>query len=229
MSWSVERWKGQAGKQLRGVGEWMGRRTPYAVYGALCGLSLWPLVEAAQGEGLLPVMMALGSVAGGVGGNLIAERVQRWVDRGDKRDAVEWVIEQAPQDDELRGALDEVLERLDAVGAAQAGLGEADRRRLDEALRDEMARLGNLPRFEAQLTGSGAIAQGTGTMAVGAGGTIVEGDVHGDAVSGSRHTVFDMRGQQVKRQINVAGDWAGDEPVEDDGGRCGRGSGDQGS
>ena len=37
----------------------------------LCGLSLWPLVEAAQVGQFLPAMMALGGVAGGVGGELI--------------------------------------------------------------------------------------------------------------------------------------------------------------
>ena len=215
MGWTVEEWKEQAAERLRGIGAWLGRRAPYATYGALCGLSLWPLVEAAQGGQALPVMVALGSVAGGVGGNLIAEQVQRWADRADEGTAVEWVAERAPQDGDLRRALDAILERLEALPAAQAGLGEAERGRFVEALRGEMAALGNLPRFEAHFEGAGAIAQGKKATALGE-GVVVEGDVRGDVVAGSKHTVFDQRGQKVRRQINVAGDWAGGEAAEEE-------------
>ena len=43
--------------------------------------ALWPLVQAAQSTGMLPVALALGNVAAGVGGNLIAEQIQRWHDQ----------------------------------------------------------------------------------------------------------------------------------------------------
>jgi tetratricopeptide (TPR) repeat protein len=59
----------------------------------------------------------------------------------------------------------------------------------------------------AILSGSGAVSQGAGAKAVGKGGVLVEGDVHGDVVSGQESTVFDLRGQSVGRQINVAGDF----------------------
>jgi hypothetical protein len=39
-----------------------------------------PLVQAAQSTGMLPVALALGNVVAGVGGNLIAEQIQRWHD-----------------------------------------------------------------------------------------------------------------------------------------------------
>jgi hypothetical protein len=41
---------------------------------------------------------------------------------------------------------------------------------------------------------------------VGQGGVLVEGDVHGDVVTGQKTTLFDQRGQIVGRQTNVAGD-----------------------
>ena len=216
MAWSVEEWKENAARNVRRIGAWLGRTTPYAVYSALCGLSLWPLVEAARGGQLAAALVALGGVAGGVGGNLLAEQVQRWADRGREEDASAWVAQTAPEDADLRKALDAILERLEALPAAQAGLGEAERGRFVEALRGEMAALGNLPRFEAHLEGSGAIAQGAGATAVGEGGVVVQGDVQGDVVTGSRHTVFDQRGQKVRRQINVAGDWVGGEAAEED-------------
>jgi hypothetical protein len=210
VAFTIEIWKEQASERLQEPGGWVERRksqdVPHLLYGALCGLSLWPLVEAAQAGQWLPVMMALGSVAAGVGGNLIAEQVQRWKDRADEAQVTEWVVEHAPADPDLREALDTILERLDAVAQAQVGLSETDRRWFADTLREEMAQLGNLARFEARLSGSGAIAQGEGTSAVGQRGVLVEGDVHGDVVTGQKTTLFDQRGQIVGRQTNVAGD-----------------------
>jgi tetratricopeptide (TPR) repeat protein len=81
--------------------------------------------------------------------------------------------------------------------------------------------------FSAILSGSGAVSQGEGAMAAGKGGVLVEGDVHGDVVSGQKSTqadrdreAGDMRGaqgpiykptglveQHFGPQINVAGDF----------------------
>ena len=211
MDFTIETWKEKAGEELHGIGGWLERRksrdVPYLLYGALCGLSLWPLVEAARDGQLLPVMVALGNVAAGVGGNLIAEQVQRWKDRADQAEVTGWVVERAAADPDLRAALDGVLEKVDAVAKAQEALSEDDRRWFSETLREEMAQLGNLARFEATLSGPGAIAQGEGTRAVGQGGALIEGDVHGDVVTGQKTTLFDQRGQIVGRQTNVAGDW----------------------
>jgi len=208
MDLTLDIWKEQAAGQLRRIGGWLEQRktqdAPYLVYGALCGLSLWPLVEAARAGQMLPVMMALGSVAAGVGGNLIAEQVQRWKEQADEAQVAGWVAERAPADPGLREALDGILERLEAVAQAQAGLSEADRRWFTETLSQEMSQLGNLARFRATLSGPGAIAQGEGAKAVGQGGVLVEGEVHGDVVTGHKSTVFDQRGQQVGQQTNIA-------------------------
>ena len=208
MDLTLDIWKEQAAGQLRRIGGWLEQRktqdAPYLVYGALCGLSLWPLVEAARAGQMLPVMMALGSVAAGVGGNLIAEQVQRWKEQADEAQVAGWVAERAPADPGLREALDGILERLEAVAQAQAGLSEADRRWFTETLSQEMSQLGNLARFRATLSGPGAIAQGEGAKAVGQGGVLVEGEVRGDVVTGHKSTVFDQRGQQVGQQTNIA-------------------------
>jgi hypothetical protein len=140
--------------------------------------------------------MALGSVAGGVGGNLLAEQVQRWKDQSatapaDETQVAEWVVEHAPADADLREALDTILERLDALHQAQSGLRQADRHHFAATLREELSQLGNLSRFQVALDN-----------------ILIAGDVHGDVVSGQKITVFDQRGQQVKKQINIAGDRA---------------------
>jgi hypothetical protein len=105
----------------------------------------------------------------------------------------------------LRKALDAILERLEALPEARSALEAPERAAFDAALRRELAALGSLPRFAAQLEGSGAIAQGAGAAAVGAGGTLVQGDVAGDVVTGVQHADFYMPGQQVHTQINLSG------------------------
>ena len=150
---------------------------------------------AAQSGQWLPVVVALGSVAGSVGGNLLAEQVQRWKDQADAAPAdetqvAEWVVEHALADADLREALDSILERLDTLDQAQSGLSQADRRHFATTLQEELSQLGNLARFQVALDN-----------------ILVAGDVHGDVVSGQKITVFDQRGQRVKKQINIAGDW----------------------
>jgi hypothetical protein len=212
MAFTLETWKDQAGEQLGRLGGWMEQfkqgYAPYLLYGTLCSLSLWPLVEAARQGQALEVTLALGGVAAGVGGNLLAEQVQRWKDQADEQQVTEWVIEQVPANPELRESLDAMLETLDAIPRAQTGLEESDRDWFAETMVEELSRLGNLGRFQATLVGSGAIAQGRG-KAVGQGGVLVEGDVRGDVVTGSQTTLFDQRGQKVSRQVNVAGNWTG--------------------
>ena len=183
MTFSLETWKEKTGERLRGMGDWLERRkaqdAPYLLYGALCGASLWPLVEAAQTGQMLPAGMALGSIAAGVGGNLIAEQVQRWKNEADEAALAEWVAERAPGDPGLRDALDAILEQLDAVAQAQVGLSETDRDWFAATLRKELTQLGSMARFEAVLTGSGAIAQDHSVAAT-TGGVAVGRDVRGD-------------------------------------------------
>jgi hypothetical protein len=185
MTFNLETWKEKAGGRLHEMGAWLeGRKAqdaPYLLYGALCGASLWPLVQAAQAGQLLPAVMALGSVAAGVGGNLLAEQVQRWKDDADEAALAGWVAEHAPADPDLREALDAVLAQLEAVTQAQAALSEADRDWFAATLRGELAQLGNLARFEATLTGPGVIAQDHSVAAT-TGAVAVGRDVHGDVI-----------------------------------------------
>ena len=163
MVFDLEAWKRAASDRLRRIGAWLNRRrredAPYVVYGAVCGATIWPLIEAAQQGQLLPAVMALGGVAGGIGGSLIAEQIQRWKDRDDKvseEEVAQWVAAQADNPD-LRAALDAILEKLDAIPQAQAALSGDDRHWFAATLRSELDRLGNRPRFEAILIGAGAI------------------------------------------------------------------------
>ena len=153
--------------------------SPNLLYGFLSAMALWPVAQAVQG-GELAALLALGSAAGGVGANLIANQVQRWQDEAD---AAGQLSQAAQADPAVREALDAVLAEFDVVRQAQAGLSEADRAWFLETLRREVAQLrSNLT--IVTVTGSGAAAVGEGAVAAGEGGVAVGGDVHGDVTVG---------------------------------------------
>src|SRR5215510_10227165 len=74
----------------------------------------------------------------------------------------------------ISARLDTVLEQLQVISQAQECLHANDLTWFVQTLRTELEALGNLARFEAHLTGDGAIAQGTGAWAVGQQGTLIE-------------------------------------------------------
>lgn len=88
----------------------------------------------------------------------------------------------APEDTRTHGALELQLEK---AFKADPGL-ESDVR----TLLAEVAKLQPKATYTATLIGDGAIAQGKGAKAVGKGGVIIEGGVHGDVnlhSAGGRH------------------------------------------
>jgi hypothetical protein len=65
---------------------------------------------------MLPVVLALGNVVAGVGGNLIAEQIQRWHDQAhlpSEADSATWITAHVTTNADLRQALDTILEHLD--------------------------------------------------------------------------------------------------------------------
>ena len=185
MAYNADRWKERLRAHLDGWWPRVKRAGGTSVYAALSAATLSPLVWAAQKGELTAVLLALGAVSGGVGANLIAEQIQRWKDRAwgtGEADVAAWVEEQVGREAAVREALDDILERLEAITAAQAGLGKPERGAFLDALRADLERFGNLPRFQATLHGAGAIAQGERSVAAGAGGVAAGGDVRGSVI-----------------------------------------------
>jgi hypothetical protein len=147
---------------------------PNLLYGFLSAMALWPVAQAVQG-GELAALLALGSVAGGVGANLIANQLQSWKNEAD---AAEQLSQAAQDDPDVREVLDALLDKLGVVEQAQAGMSEADRTWFLETLRWEVAKLGSSLTV-VTVTGSGAAAVGDRAVAAGEGGVAVGGDVHG--------------------------------------------------
>lgn len=152
----------------------------HSAYAAVTASALWPVAAAAQ-AGNWSGLMALGAALGSsVGGNLIANQLQKWQDEADGARQ----IAALPQDDPLREHLDTLLQRLDAFTAAREALPDTDKQWFQHTLRDELSRLGNLNKFAAQVTvthsGSGGQAVGQGNVVAGEGGLAVGRDILGD-------------------------------------------------
>ena len=208
MTFDLTLWRQGVIQKLRNIKDWMNRfktkNVPHMVYGTVAGLTLWPLVEAAQVGQLLPVAMALGGVVGSIGGNLIAEQIQRWADpesEAEENEIVQWVLENA-DNAEIRTALDDIIEKLGAIEQVKRELGEPDKKWFIETLKSEMAQLGNLDRFEAVLIGDGSIAQGEKAKAVGKQGILIEGSVRDSVIATDKVEVRITPGE--KKRFNKA-------------------------
>ena len=149
-------WRQRLQVKLQSLGHWLNQRrqrdVPYIAYGALTTLTLWPLIEAAgaalQSGQSVPASLyiALGNIAGSVGGNLIAAQIARWKDHADQLtedEVADWVVERATDDAQYLAAFDQMLARLDVLPAAQQHLEEERRDWFVATLRRETQTLGS--------------------------------------------------------------------------------------
>jgi formylglycine-generating enzyme required for sulfatase activity len=183
----AENWKEQFFERLVDICWRFEQAKLHSIYTALCAAALWPLAQAAHHGDLMTVGRALGSVTADVGVDLIAEQFLRWRDQTDAPSEVQvaaWIETQAATNADLQQALAAILEHLDAIQQAQIGLSEDNRQWFVHTLREELQTLGTFKRFEAQFTGSGAVAQGAGAVAAGQGGVAIGGSVYGNVYTG---------------------------------------------
>lgn len=191
-----ETWRERARRKLGEIGPRLreaGHDVPYVAYGTLAGLALWPAVEQAVTSGeAWRVMGALFGIGAGVGGNLIASRIEAWTKQAERPaepDVIAWAAAGAG-DAALRDALDAIVERLDALPAAAAALDEAERPAFAAALRRDATQLGNLATIDRLMTGGGAVFFGSVSAGrdVQAGAKTVQGHeirdnvFHGDVI-----------------------------------------------
>jgi len=139
LSCQMESWKDRW-EQARSIGI-------SSLYAFLSAMALWPVVEAVR-QGDLAALVALGGVVAGKGSNLLANQIQSWKDEMHAAQQLALAVE---DNKEIRAALDAVLERLEVMTQTGAALDKEDRRQFATTLREELARLGNLGRFDATL------------------------------------------------------------------------------
>ena len=190
MTLTPETWKADAQAKVKEQPDWLarlkGQTTPYAVYGYLSSLALWPLLDALGAGQVFPVMNALGLVAGSVGGNLLANRIEAWRQHANNLspETLEQTIRTEVADDvDLRQALDDVLAKLEMVPQAQQSLSQPDRQWLADTLRQELTQLGTSPNTIDTIIGSdNLIIQGS-TISSGD-RSIAASHVKGDVLTG---------------------------------------------
>ena len=112
-----------------------------SLFGFLCGMTLFPLAEAIGRGDVAGAFMALGGVAAGVGGNLVAGLVQHWVDRTEA-EATAQLDQAIGESAELRQALDAILGELEVLHQTRQALSEGDRHWFTATLDEELARFG---------------------------------------------------------------------------------------
>ena len=199
MNFTRQTWEEQSEqkyKQLNRLSAWLRRQNKPAglvTYGSVAAFTIWPLVEAvtaaaATGQSIpLPVITALGAVLGNLGSNLLAGQLQTWYENTKQghapkeQEVIKWLTANAPRQSDLKAEIDRVLEELQALPRTQAALPAEDWTTLASQLQADMQRLGNLPRFQAQL-----IVQGKGNKVANDHSAIIEGNVGGDVVIGSK-------------------------------------------
>lgn len=197
MEFTIQAWKNQLQASFRQLQHWLTLRSGdvgHFSYGALAGCTLLPLLEytftAAQQGQSLPVsaVMSLGSIAGGVGGNILAGQIQAWYEAAaqghvpTEADILAWLQTNLMQQDDLREALDTMLEKLEALPQAQVALSAADWQSFAQEMRQEMQTLGNLPRFQAYLQGSGVLVQGKRNVVATDNSIAIGRDVQGNVI-----------------------------------------------
>lgn len=186
MAFDLKQWQQRFGERLDGWRARMGAVGAPSLYGFLTAMSLWPVAEAVQ-HGEWAALVALGSVTAGVGGNLLANVIQKWQDEAD---GAQQVAAQVAESAALRAEVEAVLEALDAARAAQRALSADERQWFVTTLQQELAQVaGPKESYTATVIGEGAIAQGAGSTALGAGAVQIFGDVHGNIITGNSNVI----------------------------------------
>lgn len=182
MAFDLKTWQHSLKTRLKGWKQTMQDSGVYSVYGFLATWTVWPVVQAyAQGD--LAAIAALGNVLSGVGGGLLANRINTWKDKADETELAKQIAQEAESDPKLRAELDALLEKLDSLSLAREALPKADQQWFADTLHAELTKLGNLQKFEAVITGSVIVTDSPGAVIAGPGGTAI-GTMHGNVYTG---------------------------------------------
>lgn len=163
MSFTLQTWQEKFKANLADWKQRMLANGGGSIYAFLASSALLPVAQAIR-EGDRATLLAIGGVLASVGANLIANRLEAWKSEAEAAVELEAAL---PEEPDLRAELDAILEKLDALPLARQALAQKEHEWFAKTLRTELQRLGNLSRFEAVLTGSGALAIGKRAKAAG--------------------------------------------------------------
>lgn len=126
---------------LQALSQQTGSLIPGTIYGRLAAALLAPVLAALAAHDFAP-LVALFSQLGGIGGNLLANQVERWSGLTEQELAVD-LTAKAASDATWRKTLDQLLRDADAPGVVAAGLGATEREWFFTVLEQEVAQLGS--------------------------------------------------------------------------------------
>ncbi len=185
MGFDLGTWKKEIKNSISGLKKKMQTWSANSIYSTLITFTLWPVVQAVA-RGDLSALMALGGVLGGLGSNLLANLIQNWKDKTSEQDLAREIEQTIQENPDVREVFDTLLKKLDTVDLAKAVLPESERQWFIDTLRQELQRLGNLPKFEMVLTDSIFQKDSPGAVAAAGPGATAIGNVEGDLYLGSQ-------------------------------------------
>ncbi len=166
MAFDITTWKDQLKTRLPGWQERMKAGGVNSAYYFIAATSLLPVLQAAH-SGDWSALVSLGTLLGGaVSTNLLANMMQKLKDKSDVETAN--ILQAETQSmPELKAEVDALLEKLDALHAAELSLSDADKVWFAATIQGELSKLQSGIQYHATVNGSGAVAQGNGAVALG--------------------------------------------------------------
>lgn len=146
MAFNLKVWQEQVKQRLRGWKANMATSGIDSIYATLATTALWPLAQAMISEPLV-AGGALMQLLGGIGTNLLANKVQSWKDQSDadaQQAATRELQHELQREPALRAEIDAVLQKLEVLQLAQNALAQTDRQWFADTLHAELQRLGNI-------------------------------------------------------------------------------------
>ena len=200
MPFNFDQWKDSTKQKLQGWKSRMDHAGVNSAYYFLAGISLLPIAQAVHSGDWSGLAVLGASLSGAVSTNLLANIVQKSKDKSDVEVAqiLEAEVKAAP---ELKAEIDVMLQKLDALQEAEKALSESDKAWFAETMQRELKNLNSGIKYEAKLIGDGAIAQGTGAKAVGAGGMMINGDVSNSTLMQGNHNRAVKADTYIERQV----------------------------
>lgn len=177
MSFNFDQWKASTKEKLQGWKIRMGNAGLNSAYYFLAGVSLWPVAQAVHGGDWSGLAVLGATVGSAVSTNLLANIVQKAKDKSDV-EVAQLLQEEIRTSPELKAEIEVVLQKLNTLQEAEKALLKEDKAWFEKLIQRELKQLNSGIKYEATLTGSGAIVQGDGATAVGAGGIFVGGNVN---------------------------------------------------
>ncbi|KPA10505.1 signal transduction protein [Candidatus Magnetomorum sp. HK-1] len=157
---SEKTWKNNVSEKLKYIGQSINKGSASLIYASMAGMSLWPLVEASYKIPInIPVAqhfgIILGSIFGSVGASIIGNKIDSWRNQATQvkeNEVIEWIKQNVLNNSDLRNAMDDMLQKIDAISFARNALNENDKQWFNTTLQKELSKLGNLERFHVYFT-----------------------------------------------------------------------------